>query len=74
MRQPFDAWIRCDSNQAKCLFFVSIHNQLYQNSMAIFVLIYESERKIDARRGVRLLFGIAYSTIKRRSLLKTEVE
>ena len=44
--------IRCDSSQAKCLFFVSIHNQLYEKSMVIFVLIRaHMHRDSDLRSG-----------------------
>ena len=41
----YDSMIRCESSQAKRLFFVSIHNHLYEKSIVIFVLIASLDAK-----------------------------
>ena len=40
--------IRCESSQAKCMYFVLIHCQMYQHILDSLVLVYESGREIDA--------------------------
>ena len=45
--------IRCESSQAKCLFFASIHNQLYEKSMVIFVLITSLDAKLTLAARAR---------------------
>ena len=44
-REAARALIRCESSQAKRLFFVSIHNHLYEKSMTTFVLITSLDAK-----------------------------
>ena len=47
------AKIRCESSQAKCLFFASIHNQLYEKSMVIFVLFTSLDAKLTLAARAR---------------------